>query len=45
MPSKRFKGKRYVYCGPGVSDTGGHVIARGFPLCLFGWTSGSKISV
>lgn len=33
MGSKRFKGKRCVYCGrEGVSDTGDHVIARGFLL-------------
>ncbi len=31
MASKRFRGKRCVYCGrEGVSDTGDHVIARGF---------------
>jgi hypothetical protein len=33
MGSKRFKNKRCVYCGrDGVSDTGDHVIARGFFL-------------
>lgn len=31
MASKRFKGKRCVYCGrEGASNTGDHVIARGF---------------
>ncbi|CAE6854664.1 hypothetical protein R69746_07519 [Paraburkholderia aspalathi] len=31
MASKRFRGKRCVYCGrTGASDTGDHVIARGF---------------
>ncbi|OXC76690.1 HNH endonuclease [Caballeronia sordidicola] len=31
--SKRYRGKRCVYCGrPGVSDTGDHVVARGFFL-------------
>lgn len=31
MASKRFRGKRCVYCGrAGASDTGDHVIARGF---------------
>ncbi|QCP54501.1 HNH endonuclease [Trinickia violacea] len=33
MASKRFKGKRCVYCGrDGASETGDHVIARGFYL-------------
>lgn len=31
MASNRFRGKRCVYCGrTGASDTGDHVIARGF---------------
>ncbi|MBJ9939656.1 HNH endonuclease [Burkholderia multivorans] len=31
MASKRFRGKRCVYCGrQGISDTGDHVIARAF---------------
>ena len=33
MGSKRYRGKRCVYCGrDGASDTGDHVIARGFFL-------------
>ncbi len=33
MASKRFRGKRCVYCGrEGASDTGDHIIARGFFL-------------
>ncbi len=33
MGSKRYRGKRCVYCGrDGAADTGDHVIARGFFL-------------